>query len=666
MTAAEATRYCPRCSQDTQSEHCPADGTPTFLHALRASGATTLHPGDVIGGRYRIQGILGQGGFGAVFAAEHLMTGQAAAVKVMVGDGAALDPDLVQRFLQEARVTASLSHPNTVRIYDFGQTDAGVLFMAMEQLIGPTLDGHLKDALDRGTALSELETATIGIQILRSLTEAHAAGLVHRDLKPGNLILVQMIGEAPVVKVLDFGIARIQGSELTQAGTAIGTPAYMSPEQGRGEVPDGRADLYSLGCILFACVTGAPPYTDENPLTVLLAHQMRPVPDLRALAKVPVSDAFVAFVERALAKKVSDRFGDAMAMREALEAVVASPRPTAADPVWAPTLEADILVPGRVPPDPTLRGELSTLHSPDSATLDADVVPTSEADLPALDSVPAADPHAVATREADIVLPTPVRKTRAPQRPAPPLSDAVRPAPRRRPSPTAPRPPGPRTPKPLTSATPRRSPAEGSTTGAPTAHVLPATSVGAASIDPDAAPLGVQRSTLAQPRSSANRWLAAAVVVFGLIAVVGALWLLLRDRGIDVAPAPAAGRAVAPSGAAPESRNSAQSPVLADPAPQPDVPVATAPANESPSIAPSPAPPTPGAMPAKFEVEVAKPSAAKPARAKSTPARPTQAKPKPAKSKPVKRKPAKRKPVEPKPVKPTPGEPERAKAFDRL
>ncbi len=338
-------RYCPRCGQGTDVEICPDDGSPTFLRALRSAETRMLAVGDVISGRYRIEGILGQGGFGAVFAAEHLMTGQPVAVKVMIGDFGVAAEDLVQRFLQEARITASLSHPNTVRIYDFGQTKTGVLFMAMEQLRGPTLEARLHAATIAGTALSETETIAIGVQVLRSLTEAHSAGLVHRDLKPGNLILVQMVGEPDIVKVLDFGIARPRDSVLTQTGTALGTPTFMSPEQARSEVPDGRSDLYSLGCILFACVAGEPPFVGDSTMSVLLAHQLHALPNLRDVARVPVSEAFVQCIERATAKKVGGRFADAVAMREALEAIVVAPTPPApaGDDVWAPTMESDVI-----------------------------------------------------------------------------------------------------------------------------------------------------------------------------------------------------------------------------------------------------------------------------------------------------------------------------------
>jgi serine/threonine-protein kinase len=312
---ASGGRYCPRCGTNTTAALCPNDGSPTFTHGL--VGTPGFRIGDIISGRYRIQGVLGQGGFGAVYEAEHVVTGQAAAVKVMTGDNGQLSEQMVQRFLQEARVTARLIHPNTVRIYDFGQTEHGVLFMAMERLRGPTLE----DRMAQG-AVPQDEVVGIAVQVLRSLSEAHAAGLVHRDLKPANIILHEVPGEPSVVKVLDFGIARAGNSAITQTGVALGTPLFMSPEQGRGEALDLRTDVYALGCILYACVAGRPPFEDTNPVVILMKHQLDPLPDLHTTAKVPLTPAFIAVIRKATAKLPDERFASAQAMREALEALV--------------------------------------------------------------------------------------------------------------------------------------------------------------------------------------------------------------------------------------------------------------------------------------------------------------------------------------------------------
>lgn len=357
-------RYCPRCSLDTQLSICPIDGTPTFTRSVLGTGRAAFGLGDIIGGRYRITGVLGVGGFGAVYDAEHVVTGQAAAVKVMVGEPGSMETEAVQRFLQEARVTASLNHPNTVRIYDFGQTEGGVLFMAMERLRGQTLSARMAEG-----PIPEAETLSIGIQTLRSLTEAHAAGLVHRDLKPANLMLADVVGEDTIVKVLDFGIARTHDSAITQTGIALGTPLYMSPEQGRGEPLDGRSDLYALGCILHACVCGKAPFEDANPMVVMLKHQLDPLPELAENAQTPVSQAFIDVVRVATAKVPEHRFPNAVTMREALEAAQANLRAHPQPPPHLSPNEQTIVTSLAMT---TQRKPLTAPQNPESATLHLD------------------------------------------------------------------------------------------------------------------------------------------------------------------------------------------------------------------------------------------------------------------------------------------------------
>lgn len=255
------------------------------------------------------------------YAAEHTGTGQQVALKFMTVEDAE-DDEFVVRFEQEARVMAGLRSPNTVRIYDFGRTDEGNLFMAMELLNGQTLDKRVRELVRQGTTMGESEAAVLGIQILRSLVEAHGKGLVHRDLKPGNVFLTDDGSDDVLAKVLDFGIARVAGSNLTGAGRLLGTPAFMSPEQWRAERPDGRADLYAVGCILYCCVTGRPPFRADNPMALLKAHMVDPVPDPRPEAKTTLSDGFVHVMLTAMAKDPGERYPDARSMRVALEAVV--------------------------------------------------------------------------------------------------------------------------------------------------------------------------------------------------------------------------------------------------------------------------------------------------------------------------------------------------------
>ena len=283
--------------------------------------ATRLDTGNIIEGRYRIKGTLGRGGFGAVYEAEHTGTGQMIAIKVMLADLSEHNVQAVRRFYKEAQVTAQLRHPNTVRVFDVGQTSEGALYIAMERLHGPTLEEALREVGSQGTAMTERQALDVAIPILRSLAEAHMMDLVHRDLKPANIMLTEVADEEAVVKVLDFGIARTRDSSLTGQGTALGTPAYMSPEQCMGGKVDGRSDLYSLGVILYRCVTGRTPFDDPNPLTVMYKHAHAPPPDPRQVAKSQLSEGFVVCVLKALAKKADDRFVTARAMRLCLEAV---------------------------------------------------------------------------------------------------------------------------------------------------------------------------------------------------------------------------------------------------------------------------------------------------------------------------------------------------------
>ena len=323
MTSALPDRFCPVCGQDASERYCPRDGTATVTRKKVEAGALDYAPGHIVEGRYRITGRLGHGGFGAVFSAVHTGTGQDIALKVLHVDLSSDNAAIVRRFWQEAQMTSRLRHPNTVRVFDVGQTEEGAFYLAMEHLRGETLADLLEQRARHGQALTEAETRDMAVQVCRSLQEAHKAGLVHRDLKPGNVMLVQGDEEpGPLVKVLDFGIARRTDSSLTGEGSALGTPSYMSPEQCRGKPVDARSDLYALGVMLFRCVTGHVPFADENPFTVMFHHAETPVPDPRGMAPTPLSAGMARCIMRAMAKLPDERFADAREMREALEATL--------------------------------------------------------------------------------------------------------------------------------------------------------------------------------------------------------------------------------------------------------------------------------------------------------------------------------------------------------
>lgn len=309
-------RVCLQCGKSTDGLFCPADGMATIV-ADRKPTTTELAPQSIFASRYRILGTLGRGGMGAVYDAQHTGTGQRVAIKTLLLD-TAQEPQAVRRFFMEAKLTASLQHPNTIKVFDFGQSDDGIFFLAMERLQGETLGERLTRYMATGQRMTEQEAAHIAVAVLRSLAEAHRVGLVHRDLKPGNIFVHDLGGGETMVKVLDFGIAKNADTQLTATGTSLGTPAYMSPEQVMGGELDGRSDLYSLGVVLYQCVAGRVPFQGDSSYTVMIKQVHEPAPDLEQLASV--TEGFAKVVSQALAKTPQERYADATAMREALEA----------------------------------------------------------------------------------------------------------------------------------------------------------------------------------------------------------------------------------------------------------------------------------------------------------------------------------------------------------
>lgn len=311
----------------TQEPTCPTHHCPTVVQV--SGGLDTLPRGAVVGGRYKIVQQIGKGGFGAVYLATHQATQQELVLKVLKPD-LSEDPTQVQRFFNEARASSLLSHPHTVRVFDFGQTDSGLLYIAMERLHGKELAHALKES---GGKLPPLRAVRIAIGVLKSLAEAHHAGLVHRDLKPDNIFLCRVHGEDEFVKVIDFGIAKPKDSgdqNLTRTGFTVGTPKYMSPEQVLNKPLDGRSDLYALGVILYQALSGEVPLAGASPMETLMAHLQKEPEDLRE--KAPhLPPVLTRLVMRSLHKQPWERFTDADEMREALEEVLVVLE--AADPV---------------------------------------------------------------------------------------------------------------------------------------------------------------------------------------------------------------------------------------------------------------------------------------------------------------------------------------------
>lgn len=302
---------------------CPHDGTPTMDATLLREGADPL-VGSVLAGRFRILGPIGRGGMGRVYLADQISMKRRVAVKVIRAEtlsGTSDRPNLVQRFRREALAVSRLQHPNTVRVFDYGNSDEGLLFIAMELLVGPTL----AKVLFKEKRLSAERTVHLAIQMCKSLSEAHEQGVVHRDLKPENIILTQVAGERDFVKVLDFGLAKVaipgSDSTLTRKGVVAGTPIYMAPEQGYGQPVGPATDLYALGVILYHCLTGRVPFTGDTPLAVLLKHGREPVPPLVVNGFPPdVPPALERVVLSLLAKAPADRPGPALEVARLLEA----------------------------------------------------------------------------------------------------------------------------------------------------------------------------------------------------------------------------------------------------------------------------------------------------------------------------------------------------------
>ncbi len=265
----------------------------------------------VLNDRYELQQRIGRGGMADVFLARDLLLDRPVAIKVLFPEFA-VDPNFVERFRREAQSAANLNHPNIVGVYDWGQY-ANTYFMAMEYVQGRTL----ADILRANGHVNSQQAAEIGSEIAAALGFAHRNGVVHRDIKPANIL----IGSNGQVKVADFGIARAMNapteSNLTQAGSVMGTATYFSPEQAQGANPDPRSDLYSLGIVLYEMVAGRPPFSGENPVSIAYkqVHE-QPQPLNQLVADVPKS--FEAIVAKLLAKKPEIRYPTAEAVRDDL------------------------------------------------------------------------------------------------------------------------------------------------------------------------------------------------------------------------------------------------------------------------------------------------------------------------------------------------------------
>jgi serine/threonine protein kinase len=288
--------------------------------SIRPEGAESL-VGAVVGGRYKIDKLLGEGAMGAVFLAEHRLMRKKVALKVLHPQWSSVS-DIVARFEREAMAASRIEHPNVAAATDFGQLEDGAFFLVLEFVEGRTLRQEI--ALGAFTVPRALHVLR---QIASALVKAHGLGIVHRDLKPENVMLLERAGQADFVKVLDFGIAKITEGDLermsgpkTEVGMVYGTPEYMAPEQALGQNIDGRADLYAVGVIAFELLTGHRPFHAENKLALLGMHVHADLPAMSDRnPNVVVPPMVERFVAKLLAKKPDARFPDAKALLAALD-----------------------------------------------------------------------------------------------------------------------------------------------------------------------------------------------------------------------------------------------------------------------------------------------------------------------------------------------------------
>ncbi len=358
--------YCPTCErQFSAGDRCPHDATKLVRLA------TTIDPflGKELEGRYTITERLGQGGMGAVYRANQHSVGRDVAIKV-VTPTLVSNPEVIKRFLRECKLSSRLSHPNAVGVLDFGQTSDGVFFLVMELVQGRTLD----DVMDSEKKLKPERVIRIGMQVCDALEGAHAMKIIHRDLKPSNVMLLS--SGRDLVKVLDFGLAKSLAPDSTQAtmtnaGVLMGTPAFMPPELATGQECDGRADLYSLGCMLYYMGSGRLPFYSDSIHELVAMHATEPAPPMPGVPR-----ALGAVIDRMLLKSPVDRYQTAADNREALEAALLVMRDNVAVEIPKPVADTRI----SIGPFPAAESQFDFLNSDPAIEPPAPVVPRAVAE----------------------------------------------------------------------------------------------------------------------------------------------------------------------------------------------------------------------------------------------------------------------------------------------
>jgi len=287
----------------------------------------------VIGGKYRVDAQIGRGAMGAVFAAENTRTSRPVALKLVhAGD----DAEVRERLLREARACGRISHPNVIEVIDVGETDKGEPFLVMPLLMGEPLSRRIKDG-----RLGVDEALAIARDVASGLAAAHAVGVVHRDLKPHNIFLHRAAPDREEeVKLLDFGVSRIATDRaLTQTGVAIGSPAYMSPEQARGQKVDQRTDVWSFGVLCFQMLSGSLPFpgkTQYEQLERITLGEIPALPPVRADIDAPMSELIRRCLDRDLTTRVADIRECASILEQLQSPASPAPEPRAVAPVPGP------------------------------------------------------------------------------------------------------------------------------------------------------------------------------------------------------------------------------------------------------------------------------------------------------------------------------------------
>ncbi|HEY2883482.1 MAG TPA: serine/threonine-protein kinase, partial [Pirellulales bacterium] len=323
-------------------------------------------------GQYKLKRLLGAGGMGEVHLAEHQLMKRPVAIKLIKPSKAA-DPQALARFHREVQATAKLTHWNSIEIFDYGHTDDGTFYYVMEYLPGKSL----ADLVDKHGPLAPERVVFLLEQICEALGEAHELGLIHRDIKPGNIFAAERGGVYDVAKLLDFGLAKPAISNgdvsLTQEGTITGSPLFMAPEQATGDsMPDGRSDIYALGAVAYYLLTGHAPFEAENPVKVIIAHAQKPVvPPSQLQPGIPADVERI--VMKCLEKKPDDRFADVWDLSAALAATTSHGRWTRTDAKnwWHTNGDVDRNPIHSGAANGAVRDEAATDRADDDATIDS-------------------------------------------------------------------------------------------------------------------------------------------------------------------------------------------------------------------------------------------------------------------------------------------------------